>query len=635
MPTLSLKGYRFLKKSISLFLFLFFLIIPTLARPEEALMSEMLRKARETKLSSDRYWHILLHYQPHWSGFKSLIDDPDFFLSPNGKEDPDAELDATIRAFFESDKKGDEHPTCRFIARHEWLKERLDVDGSLFSGIVCTEFEAIRAAIQPKSAVLVFPAAFMNNPASMFGHTLIRFDSSYESKFLSYAANYAAFPDSMGILYPIKGIFGFYKGHFTLFPYYDRIRLYNDTEQRDMWEYHLNFSGEEVMRMLMHLWELKDIYSYYYFSDENCSYNLLYLLEAARPSLSLTDRAGLWVIPVDTIRAIRESGIIDGVLYRPAKATKIKYMASLLNTDHRNEAVNIVKGGIEADRINNISADQKMNILDLAIEGIQYKYNKQELAKDEYLGLFLPTLKERSKLGRPGISPYKIPVPVPPEEGHFSSRFSMGLGVREGIPFQEMKYRLAYHSLTDPDQGYVEGSQIEFADTTVRYYADGRIQLEGLDLIDIVSVSPRDAFFKPLSYKVRTGFTQKMNHSGNELLIYELNPAVGLAFKNEIMGLYYAMTEANLNIGGGLEDNYALGIGIQIGMIKNITDAYKINLSAGSVTYELGERLWENKVSGIQTFSLNQGNSLNLDISWNAVNENSVSEIKATWNHYF
>lgn len=635
MPVLSLKGYRFLKKSISLFLFLFFLIIPNLARPEEDLVSKMLEKARGLKLSSDRYWHILLHYQPYWLGFKSLIDDPNFFLSPTGKKDPEAELEATIKAFFESNEKGDSHPICRFIARYEWLKERLVIEESAFTDRGCKEFDTIKSTIQPKSAVLVFPSAFMNNPASMFGHTLIRFDSSYESKLLSYAANYAAFPDSMGLLYPIKGIFGFYKGYFTLFPYYDRIRLYNDTEQRDMWEYHLNFSEEEVMRMLMHLWELKDVYSYYYFFDENCSYNLLYLLEAARPSLHLTDRAGLWVIPVDTIRAVKESGIVDGVEYRPAKATKIRHIASLLDEDSRKKAIKITEQKLRPEHMSDIDTDKKIKILDLAIEGIQYKYNKQELSKKEYLGLFLPTLRERSKLGRPRIDPYKIPVPVQPEEGNFSSRLSLGLGVREGVAFQEIKYRPAYHSLTDPDHGYIEGSQIEFADITVRYYVDGRIQLESLDLIDIASISPRDPFFQPLSYKVRTGFAQKMDHSGNEHLIYELNPAVGLAFKNEAIGMYYALAEANLNVGGGLEDNYALGIGIQIGAIKKISDSWKIILSAESLAYEMGERFWENRVSGVQTLRLNQNNSLSLDISWLAVNNHELTEVKLNWNYYY
>lgn len=376
--------------SVSLFIFLC-AIIPAFAAPNEgSQLGELLKKAEEKKLYSHRYWEVLLHYKPTRTGFESLIDDPRFFLSPYGKRDPKAELEATIKALFQSDKKNDEHPRCRFIARYEWLKEELDMNESQFSDITCTVFSnMVNNTIQPKSVVLVFPASYMNNPASMFGHTLMRIDGLYQSKLLSYAANYAAsVEDDLGFLYAFKGIFGYYKGYFKVFPYYERIKEYNDTEQRDMWEYSLNLSEEEVMRMFRHLWELKDIYSDYYFFDENCSYNLLFLLEAARPSLHLTDRTRAWVIPVDTIRIIKETGIVENIEFRPAKATKIRYIASSLDEDYQKIALKIANQEIELDSIVNTEDKKKIKMLDLAIETIQYRYNNRELTKDEYFVIF-------------------------------------------------------------------------------------------------------------------------------------------------------------------------------------------------------------------------------------------------------
>ncbi len=60
--------------------------------------------------------------------------------------------------------------------------------------------------------------------------------------------------------------------------------------------------------------------------------------------------------------------------------------------------------------------------------------------------------------------------------------------------FLEIRYRPAYHSLIDPDLGYVEGSQIGFADTTLRYDRINGIELTDFTLIDVVSISPRDQF---------------------------------------------------------------------------------------------------------------------------------------------
>lgn len=630
------KGYGYLKASISLWILFFFLFPSNTAKAEEnSFLSGLLKKADEEKLYDDRYWQILLHYKPKWSHLRSLIDDPRFFLSPEGKENPKAELEAMIRALYQSDKKDDEHPKCRFIARYNWLKEKLNIDESIFSGIVCKDFNnTIDNIVKPKSLVLVFPAFYMNNPASMFGHTLLRIDSPYQSKLLSYAVNYAAYIQRAGILYPIKGIFGFYKGYFKISPYYERIKEYNDIEQRDMWEYRLNLSEKEVRKMFMHLWELKDIYSYYYFIDENCSYNLLFLLEAARPSLNLTDSVGPWVVPVDTLRVVKNSGMVESTEYRPALANRIRYIASSLNDDSQETALKIVNRELNPDQISGIHNDEKIKILDLALEILQYKYYKQKLSKDEYLKSFLSALVARSKLGT-YYADSVIPIPKPPEEGHFSSRFSLGVGIRGDDIFQEVRFRPAYHDLTDPDDGYLEGSQIVFADTALRYYTDGRIRLETLDLLDIVSISPRNNFFKPFSWKIKTGLTQKIGNDKEEHLIYQLDAGFGFAFKNELIGLYYALAEGSLNMGGELRDSYALGVGIGIGTIKKITDIWKINLSAEALFYGLGERFQEYKISAVQTLRINQNNSLNLSLSWKEIFNKEQPEVKLNWNYYF
>lgn len=638
MLRLSKKGYGFIKISISLFILIYSLCFPSHARSEEDTpLDKLLKKAEEERLYNDRYWEILLHYKSNLLGFKSLVDDPDFFLSANGKEDPRAELNATITALFQSDKKDDEHPKCRFIARYEWLKERLNIDDSAFSGNVCRKFnDIIFNTIQPKSAVLVFPSFYVNNPASMFGHTLIRIDGSYQSKLLSYAANYAAFvEDKLGLLYAYKGIFGYYKGYFKIFPYYERIKEYNDTEQRDMWEYRLNLTEEEVKRMLMHLWELKELYSYYYFFDENCSYNILFLLEAARPSLNLTDGFGPWVVPVDTIRTIKDSGVVEDLDFRPAKATKIRYIASLLDKGSQIKALQIAEDKLDPDSIEIIDKEERINILDLATETIQYKYNNKVLNKDEYLKLFLSTLRERSKIANIENDPYKIPVPIPPEEGHLSSRFSLGSGIKGGDPFLEARYRPAYHSLTDPDNGYLEGFQIAFFDTSVRYYIDERISLENLYLIDIASLSPRDLFFSPLSFKVKTGFIQRKLRDEDEHLVYQLNPGLGFSYKNRLIGISYVLAEADLNLSGELKDNYSLGIGIVAGTIKKMSNFWKINLSAEAISFGLGERFREYRISADQSFRLNQKNSLNLSLSWDEIFNDDQSEVKLYWNYYF
>ena len=85
--------------------------------------------------------------------------------------------------------------------------------------------------------------------------------------------------------------------------------------------------------MVEHVWELRQVRFDYYFFDENCSFRLLELLEVARPSLRLTDQFPLTAIPADTVRAVREAGLITEVNYRPSRERELLARAAPLTAD--------------------------------------------------------------------------------------------------------------------------------------------------------------------------------------------------------------------------------------------------------------------------------------------------------------
>ena len=111
--------------------------------------------------------------------------------------------------------------------------------------------------IKPASVTLIFPAAHINSPASMFGHTLLTVDTEPQSRLLAYSINYSAVTrETFGPIFAFKGLFGFYPGYFSMLPYYAKLQEYSDIDQRDIWEYPLNLSGEEINRLLMHTYEM-------------------------------------------------------------------------------------------------------------------------------------------------------------------------------------------------------------------------------------------------------------------------------------------------------------------------------------------------------------------------------------------
>jgi len=638
--TVNKKRCGLLRHAISLFLFSAALVCAGRAAGAEAsYVNHLINKVGQQKLHQNRYWHILLHYKKTLFGYESVIDDPRFFLAPDGKHDPQAELAATLRAFFSPPDDPANPPVCRFIARYAWLKEQLGFDEAQLALASCRKFEKTMEVIRPKAATIIFPAAYMNNPASMFGHTFINIETENRSKLLSHAVNYSAFTtETNGLVFALKGLSGFYKGYFSILPYYEKVQEYSDINQRDIWEYRLNFTQAEVKKMVMHIWELQEIYAYYYFFDENCSYHILFLLEAGRPGLHLTDQPNQWVIPIDTVRALQDDGVIESADYRPSRATKIRYLAAALDRQEQKTALSLARGAIAPERVlqRDISLRDKAGILDLATEYLQYTYVKKEIPKDRYTALFLGLLQARSTLGKGAGPQHEPPAPADPEKGHESNRVALGFGVKKGTWFEELRLRPAYHSLTDNDAGYERGAQIQFMNTVLRYYsAKNDVQLKSLDVIDIISLSPRDLLFKPFSWKVKTGFRQQLMPDGRDHLIYQLHTGGGYAYSNKQLGLYYGMVEGAVNFSGSFKKNYALGIGAAIGLKKNITDRWTLLLEARSLYYGLGDEHTTHELTMKHNIALSAKRSLSWEVSRTRTFGIYQTDVVCMWNLYF
>lgn len=496
---------------------------------------------------------------------------------------------------------------------------------------------------QPKAATLVFPAAHNNSPASMFGHTLIRIDSRPRSDLLSHAATYAAVADDRNnFLYAFKGIFGFYRGYYSNLPYYAKVAEYNDIERRDIWEYELNLTEDEVYRMVLYIWELQDIYSDYYFFDENCSYNLLFLLEAARPSLRLTDEVGnglrFWVIPVDTVRAIKKYGLVKAVRYRPSKVTRILFMASRMYADLQDVALALSSGHMEPQALadTGLDAGKQAKVLDLAAEVLQYEFSIGRIEKDVYLKRYLAVLKARSSLGSYDSDTSEIPPPTPPDEGHLPGRIGIGAGYSDHSAFAEISWQPAYHDLMDPDPGYVRGSQIKFMDIRVRHYIDdSSLKLQGINVIDIVSLSDRSKFYKPVSWKVNTGLERMILADGRDHLLYRLNFGRGISIAAGRSGLAYAMAEADMKYTGAFESRYAAGIGSSLGLLMNLTASWKLHLSAQKVFHMLGDDHRYTRFILDQSLAISTNNSLRLSVLWEEGFNHSRSEQQLSLQFFF
>src|SRR5262249_8985000 len=104
----------------------------TTAPVDTAYLAELTARAQALHLASDPQWYALLHYRPKRfsAGVESRAKGGDFFRAADGATDPQAELAATLKDFFDPDVlvRDGEHPQCAFRARYHWLKQVLHFD---------------------------------------------------------------------------------------------------------------------------------------------------------------------------------------------------------------------------------------------------------------------------------------------------------------------------------------------------------------------------------------------------------------------------------------------------------------------------------------------------------------------------
>ncbi len=511
-------------------------------------------------VSQDTYWLALVHYRPTlWGGYKSSIDSDSFFLAADGKTNPISELQATVELF--ENAKGDVSKKCLFPARYMYLKEQGLIQAKFPD---CPEYEQFKTDLNPAGITLLYTDAYMSNPSSLFGHTLMRIDvPEGKTQLVAHGMNYGAYVDenTAGALYAIYGLTGGYYGGFTVKPYYQIINTYNNMENRDIWEYTLNWTSLERDYFVAHLWEVGHTQTRYYFLTKNCSYLLMEVMDAIRPSLKMADDFPLQTIPLDTIKAVnKRSEFVQNVHYRPSRQKRITYRYEQMIVAEQKALVTYLETG-EKDKINKLPEKGQIAVWDAAYEYVQYQWVKQAIPLKEYRGKSFEILRHRRNIAT--VSP-EVNVPGEnPINAHDSMRISASIGTNHGEVFEEIGWRAAYHSLTENPTGLLLGAEINFLDTVFRYKPQTqKAKLQKMDIVKITSLAPYNALFHPISYQIDTGIYRKWDPKKNrEKLVYRLKGGSGLTF-NPVSRLYvYGLVNTAFEYGGGFY-RHPMGVGI-------------------------------------------------------------------------
>ena len=501
------------------------------AKPDPSYLPELLAAIRSRPLAAERAWLRLGHWRKGLlGGWESEADGPALFLSPRGKVDPAAEMEATVAGFFapgEAAPEGAtladpslEHPMCRFPARFAWLVAAIPIDLARLPPRSCPRFEAFWKKVSARSATLVFSSYYLNNPSSAFGHTFLRLNKEEVTAggerldLIDQAVDFAAVTDtSNAILYAFEGLFGFFRGEFSSRPYFYKVREYADFESRDLWEYELALDGRKLALLVAHLWELGQTWFDYYYATENCSYQILGALEAADPEADLLSHVGPMTLPADSVKALfRNPRLVRTVRYRPSARTQLAARTKDLSGSELDAVESLADTG-DSPGLDGIALDARVRVLDAALDLVDVRHGRDIVVNaDAAADALRQKLLERRSAIRVPSAPLAIAPPslCGPEQGHGSLRLGIGGGAsREDGALAVLEGRLALHDLADPPAGFSPRTQIEFFKARLTVADRHRpLHLEDASVVEVTSLNPIDRFERRVSWKMRLGATR-------------------------------------------------------------------------------------------------------------------------------
>ncbi|MBF0277024.1 MAG: DUF4105 domain-containing protein [SAR324 cluster bacterium] len=599
---------------------------------DPAALETLLKQVSQKQLSQHPYWLRLLHYHKPWESpgqwsFRSDVQNPAFFLSPLGQTDPHAELQATLRAFFEPDNEDPNlHPQCRFVARFQWLRTQLDLLKSKTQK-ACPMFEQWANLSHVRSISLVFASAYMGNPASIYGHILLKINSEgdvFAHSLLSPTFNFGAALDGADnpLVYAFKGLFGGYTGRLSDERFYNYNHIYGESELRDLWEYELNLDEQQRRRIIYHAWELLQAVDFdYYFFLDNCAYRLAGLLEMAWDEKRINPEFSLWTIPINVffhVNAMENNGapLVKSVQLHPSRQRRLLKKAEGLNSSQKFWLSQIVHQfeKIHSPEFKQLAGDEQAEVLDALIDYNQYQAAEEQtlLSAEQKSRLLL----RRSQLPILPEALNEFASLAPPTEGTPPVRFRIG-GVynSEQLNALEVAAWTSFHDSLGREDGHLPHSELITLDTRVRL-TEEQIYLHQLIFFNLrsIDIAPIDSPLSSAWSWQATGTLEPRDLSCEKCPVLNLTGGIGKAESIFNSGFYSLFLSSFVRASNEYEQDYTLGVAPSLGIVLSPLEIWKFEFTWTYLGAFLGERISEHQLQWKHRLTLTDNTDARLEI---------------------
>jgi uncharacterized protein DUF4105 len=587
----------------------------------QADVSSLVRQARAKELARDPYWLRLLHYRRTlFGGVASDIVSPEFFLAPGGATDPVAELTATLTAMFEPPGPNpDDHPQCRFVARYKWLRRSLEWGTLTAPAVPCPRYSAYTSNGQIESLSLVYATGYLSNPASFFGHILLKFNTSrtvVASELLDQSLNsFATVPPAENpVAYVLKGLFGGYDSTFSHEQFFAFNHLYVENDLRDLWEYELALTRDEVDQLVSHSWEILGKRHVYYFMKENCAYRMAKLLELVINEPLLPDAP--WSLPgvvFERISRLEHHGapLVGAVRRIPSRQNRLRGGFMALTDEQRSEARELVDHDLDLERpaYRALSDSAKIGVIDTLLDYYEYRI---EMVRAKHR-LLIERTALPARRGPAANDAAQSSGAAPPHEGPLpfmlragavrNSRFGTGIKLRA---------RPVNYDALALDAGRIPHSTLTMFDLEL-VRLDQHWRLRRFDVVKVEHLNMSSTWLPAdggWAWKFRAGL-ESQDLDCRACTVAKAEGALGRAVELSPRLAGFAMLD------GWVQTEHAnsgtLGTAARIGVIATPTPAWKTQLELGRRKFLNGERRgermvrWENRFGGERRWDVRVG----------------------------
>lgn len=546
-----------------------------------------------TELSQQSYWLALLHMQSVNSD--SEIKDPEFFLAASPARDAKAELTATLQSFFTAPAADpNTHSQCRFPARFRWLKQQLPDLLKQAPQIQCLLLDEWTDQDQISSVSAVFASGYLGNPASFYGHVLLKFNSSVQTKNIlqQQSLNFgAAVPENENpLLYITKGLFGGYDAVFSRGLFYLNVQSYGEAELRDLWEYKLDLTPEQVSRLSLHAWELIGRNYQYFFVKQNCAFRMAELLELVI-NTELVNKHQPWAMPVTLFHHLANTrqgntALVKEVQLHPSRQHRFHQAYLALPEQHKAIVNQMVKSGFSTQvaGYKQLSSAQQAGILQLLFDYLEFlRISDHPLFSEQTKRKLLKT-----RLALPVTPQAKMTYSTAtPDQSTLASLFQSGVVSQHKTALQ-LRFRATYYDMLTSDVARVPYSALSMFDLKLRWQ-DDKLDLHSFDLLNIENMNlsvtglPADGGY---AWKINAAYKPE-DLSCWHCQTLQLNAGIGKASKWRD-SLWYLMLDGRLHqnrLDSGISSTEP-----RLGMVTDVTAWWRSQLELGYRYYPGSEQ---------------------------------------------